>query len=59
MSQYGLDIKEREDATDQDLLMEVLEARETLEEASDKHEIEELKEDNQGEYSLLTRLICS
>lgn len=43
----GLDVSETDHVADHDLLMEILEARETLEEA-DKSEIEGLRDDNRG-----------
>jgi hypothetical protein len=43
-----MDTKEREGVEDHGLLMEILEAREELEEASGD-EIEQLREENQGE----------
>jgi len=50
LQQYGMDTKERDGVEDHDLLMEILEAREELEEASGE-EIEQLREENQGASS--------
>lgn len=55
LNQYGKDVKEQEGVQDHDLLMEILEARETLEEASDAEEIEEIRDENHGESSVVQR----
>jgi hypothetical protein len=46
-----MDTKEREGVEDHDLLMEILEAREELDEASGD-EIEQLREANHGEFEV-------
>ncbi|BEJ13672.1 hypothetical protein CspHIS471_0308460 [Cutaneotrichosporon sp. HIS471] len=56
LKQFGLDTKETDHLTDHDLLMEILDARETLEDATSE-EVEELRVDNQAKADDVTRQI--
>lgn len=52
LDQYGYDIAESDSLTDPELLMEVMEAREELEEASTQEECDAVRESNKGKRQL-------
>ncbi|KLT45942.1 hypothetical protein CC85DRAFT_306428 [Cutaneotrichosporon oleaginosum] len=56
LEQFGLDTKETDHVSDHDLLLEILEAREELEEAT-SDEVEELREANQKKVDNVARQI--
>ncbi|GMK56678.1 hypothetical protein CspeluHIS016_0305180 [Cutaneotrichosporon spelunceum] len=57
LSQFGHDTKETEHVADHDLLMEILDARETLEEAT-ADEVEQLREENQAKVDDVSAAIA-
>jgi hypothetical protein len=48
LSLYNIEVQETEAVSDQELLMEILEAREALEEAESEEEVESIRESNRG-----------
>lgn len=59
LDQYGYDIAESDSLTDPELLMEVMEAREELEEASTQEECDAVRESNRGKRHLGLKSDCN